>query len=58
MRIRTRRIYEGPEASDGRRILIDRLWLRGRTVTIVFGSKEQRQNNATALREYLESRSG
>jgi len=28
-RFRTKRVYEKPEASDGRRILIDRLWPRG-----------------------------
>lgn len=32
-----------------------RAQLRGRTVTIVFSSKEERLNNATALREYLEA---
>ncbi len=114
MRIRTKRIYEEPARSDGRRILIDRLWPRGiskdaaqihswdksvapshelrrwyqhepskweefrrryfaeldanpeglaelrahlgqGTATLLFGSKEERLNNATALREYLES---
>ena len=29
MQIRTKRIYEPPTKSDGRRILIDRLWPRG-----------------------------
>ncbi len=29
MRLRTKRIYEKPERSDGRRILVDRLWPRG-----------------------------
>jgi uncharacterized protein YeaO (DUF488 family) len=29
MKIRTKRIYEEPGRSDGRRILIDRLWPRG-----------------------------
>lgn len=112
MRIRTRRVYDPAERSDGRRILIDRLWPRGLskaaagidywakrvapsttlrrwygherakwpefrrryfaeldanpaglvelrsqlgrgTVTLVFGSKESRFNNATALAEYL-----
>ena len=116
MLIRTKRIYEEPARSDGRRILIDRLWPRGLskdnarvdfwarsvapsnelrrwyrhdpakwkgfrlryfaeldanpaglaelraqlgrgTVTLLFGSKEQRLNNATALCEYLESAS-
>ena len=117
MRIRTKRVYETPARSDGRRILIDRLWPRGvskaaakidfwaksvapsnelrrwyghepakweefrrryfaelkanpagmaelrahlgrGTVTVVFGSKETRLNNATALREYLSARRG
>ena len=31
VRIRTKRIYEKPARSDGRRILIDRLWPRGLT---------------------------
>ena len=116
MRIRTKRVYDPPAPSDGRRILIDRLWPRGLskeaaqlylwaksiaashelrrwyqhdpakwdefrrrysaeldanpdglaellselgrgTVTLLYGSKETRLNNATALREYLESRS-
>ena len=29
MRIRTKRIYSPPARSDGRRVLIDRLWPRG-----------------------------
>lgn len=29
MRMRTKRVYEKPAPSDGRRILIDRLWPRG-----------------------------
>ena len=111
-RIQTKRIYEPPARSDGRRILIDRLWPRGLskataridywaksvapstelrrwygheppkwpefrrryfaeldanpagvaelrvqlgsgTVTLLFGSKETRLNNASALSEYL-----
>jgi len=114
MRIRTKRIYDPPEQSDGRRILIDRLWPRGMskdaaklthwarsvapsdalrrwyqhepakwdefrrryfaeldanpegvaelrehlgpgTTTLLFGSREAELNNATALREYLQS---
>lgn len=30
-RVRTKRIYELPEASDGARVLVDRLWPRGVT---------------------------
>ena len=114
MKLRTKRIYDGHRPSDGRRILIDRLWPRGvskadahvdfwaksvapshdlrrwyqhdaekwgefrrryfveldanasglaelrrhmdrGTVTLVFSSKEEHLNNASALREYLES---
>jgi uncharacterized protein YeaO (DUF488 family) len=29
MQVRTKRIYDAAEASDGRRILVDRLWPRG-----------------------------
>ena len=113
LKIRTKRVYDPPSRSDGRRILIDRLWPRGLskaragvdfwaqavapshalrrwyqhepkkwpefrrryfmelnanpaglaqlrahlgrgTVTLLFGSKETRLNNAAALRAYLE----
>ena len=27
--VQARRVYEAPEASDGRRVLVDRLWPRG-----------------------------
>jgi uncharacterized protein YeaO (DUF488 family) len=112
-RLRTKRVYAEPSRSDGRRILIDRLWPRGLSkasarvdfwakaiaasnelrrwyqhdpakwpefrqryfaeldanpegvallreqlgagaATLLFGSKEEHLNNATALREYLE----
>ena len=115
MHIRTKRVYDKPARSDGRRILIDRLWPRGLaksvakidfwakavapsnelrrwyrheparwnefrrryfaeldanpaglaelrahlgrgTVTVLYGSKETRLNNATALGEYLAGR--
>ena len=113
MHLRTKRIYDESSRSDGRRILIDRLWPRGVSkeaaeisfwaksvapsnelrkwyqhdptkwrefreryfaeldsnpegvsellehlddgpATLLFGSKEERLNNASALREYLE----
>lgn len=113
MQLRVKRVYEAPESSDGRRILIDRLWPRGLSKekaaidywaksvapsaelrrwfghdpdkwaefraryfaeldanpdgvealrselakginTIVFGSKEERLNNAAAIVLYLE----
>ena len=112
MVIRTKRVYDAPDADDGERVLIDRLWPRGLgkadaaidlwakaiapshelrkwfghdhekweefktryfreleeqadlvrelankarrgTVTLLYGSKETRYNNATALEEYL-----
>ena len=115
MNIHIKRVYEAPDAGDGQRILIDRLWPRGlakskagidlwlkdiapstelrrwyghdperwsefkkryfseldahpdavaelleRTaagkVTLLFGSREERWNNAHALAEYLQSR--
>jgi uncharacterized protein YeaO (DUF488 family) len=115
MKLRTKRIYEKPARSDGRRILIDRLWPRGvskenasidgwakevapsnelrrwyqhdaekwpefrrryfaelssipecveelraslggKTATLVFSSKETKLNNATALKEFLETK--
>ena len=115
MPIRIKGVYVRPERTDGRRILVDRLWPRGMskavaavdfwakdaapshelrrwyghapekwpefkrryfaeldanrevvaelfaemgrgTVTLLFGSKEMRLNNAVALKEYLESR--
>ena len=29
MTVRARRVYEAPDAADGRRVLVDRLWPRG-----------------------------
>jgi len=114
MSIQLKRVYDPPKMTDGKRILVDRLWPRGlskgsakvdfwikniapstelrkwyehdtdkweefesryfselrenqdtvnnllsyigtRTVTFVYGSKEQHANNAVALKEYLES---
>ena len=114
MLLQVKRVYDRPERTDGRRVLVDRLWPRGlskavaaidfwakdvapshelrrwyghvlekwpefkrryfaeldtngegvaqlrremgrRTVTLLFGSKEMRLNNAQALKEYLES---
>lgn len=31
MRVRIKRVYEAPDANDGLRILVDRLWPRGLT---------------------------
>ena len=31
MEIRTKRVYESPAANDGYRVLVDRVWPRGRT---------------------------
>ncbi len=115
LRIKLKRAYDPPEATDGRRILVDRVWPRGLskdrlrvdawckeaapsaglrqwfnhepekwdafrdryfneldrrpeaverllaqcgegTVTLVFGAKETRYNNAVALKSYLDQR--
>ncbi len=115
--IRTKRAYEPPEPSDGKRVLVDRLWPRGRSraaldlaewdkdvapsdalrqwfghdpnkwdefrkrydaeldqhpgtwepllkaarrgrVTLVYGAKDEEHNQAVALKEYLERKSG
>ena len=112
--IRIKRVYEEPEAADGHRVLVDRLWARGLSkekakvdvwlkeiapstelrrwyghdsnkwtefkarytaeleanpgkveellaevqagiVTFLYSSKENRRNNAVALKEYVES---
>ena len=29
VQVRLRRVYEAPDPSDGRRVLVDRLWPRG-----------------------------
>ncbi len=113
--LKTKRVYDAPSKTDGKRILIDRLWPRGLkresaridewskeiapsnelrkwfnhdpdkwrdfkaryfreleakrtiieeilgdsqkgTVTLLFGAKEERFNNAAALKDYLEER--
>jgi uncharacterized protein YeaO (DUF488 family) len=41
--VRLRRVYEAPEPSDGRRVLVDRLWPRGLS------------RNAAALDEWLKA---
>ena len=41
--VRLRRVYETPEPSDGRRVLVDRLWPRGLS------------RNAAALDEWLKT---
>jgi uncharacterized protein YeaO (DUF488 family) len=115
VRVETKRVYDPPTPSDGRRILVDRLWPRGLSraaaridswakevapstrlrqwyqhepakwsefrkryfaeldaqpaavldlhsqvskgrATLLYSSREQRLNNATALKEYLEGR--
>lgn len=114
MPIKLKRVYEKPSPSDGKRVLVERLWprgltkekaridewlkdlapsaelrkwfghdpqkwvefkkrylkeltkshgpvsklaeeCRGRTVTFVFASKEEKLNSATLLKEYIES---
>ena len=46
-RVTVKRVYEKPARGDGYRVLVDRLWPRGLT----------KENNAAALREFLESAS-
>lgn len=112
MEIRTKRVYEAPRKADGVRVLVDRVWPRGKTkgelridrwlksaapspqlrkwfghdperwpefkrryfaelrehkaelralldeagkgpLTLVYGARDERHNNAVALREYL-----
>lgn len=48
MQIKTKRIYEKPARSDGRRILIDRLWPRGiskEKAEVVFWAKSIAPSN-------------
>ncbi len=48
MHIRMKRVYEVPEATDGKRILVDRLWPRGLTkekAALDFWAKEISPSN-------------
>ena len=80
--IRIKRIYEAPEAEDGFRVLIDRLWPRGiskeraaladwwkdiapspelrtwrlaagENVTLLYGAKDPKINQAVVLRDWM-----
>ncbi len=63
--IALKRAYEKVSPSDGSRVLVERHepvetlleYARSGPVAFVSGSREERFNNAVALREYLESRS-
>ena len=59
MSLSLKRAYEPAVASDGERILVDRLWPRGlskQAAAIVYGARDQQHNDAVALREYLRLR--
>jgi uncharacterized protein YeaO (DUF488 family) len=43
---------------DRKAELAERIPRRGKTVTLLFGAKDEEHNNAVALREYLEKRAG
>lgn len=53
MDVRLKRAYEPADASDGQRILIDRLWPREGTVTLVYSARDTEHNDATVLAEIL-----
>jgi uncharacterized protein YeaO (DUF488 family) len=69
--IRLKRAYEPAAPDDGRRYLVDRVWPRGRTwdelgleaaghgdVTLVYGARDERHNQAVVLKEVLDERLG
>jgi len=52
--IRIKRAYEPPSASDGRRILVDRIWPRGLTkAAAVFDEWDKNLAPSTALRKWF-----
>jgi uncharacterized protein YeaO (DUF488 family) len=55
MKVAIKRVYAPPAESDGKRILVDRLWPRGLTkrVTLVYGAKDERRNHAAVLQRLL-----
>jgi uncharacterized protein YeaO (DUF488 family) len=55
LRIRIKRVYDPKARAGGRRILVDRRWPRGFTRAAA-GVDFWARNNATALKEYLETR--
>jgi uncharacterized protein YeaO (DUF488 family) len=61
--VKVKRVYDAPQASDGMRVLVDRLWprdllegLRGNgPLTLLYGSRDTKHNHALVPRDALES---
>jgi uncharacterized protein YeaO (DUF488 family) len=59
--IQIKRIYDEPDAADGFRALVDRLWPRGiskqraaqQRVTLLYAAHDPRRNHAVVLRDVL-----
>ena len=54
--IRIKRICDEPDAADGFRALVDRLWPRGiskQRVTLLYAAHDARRNHAVVLRNLL-----
>ncbi len=57
--VRARRVYEAPDAADGRRVLVDRLWPRGLAkaaagpVTLLTATRDLEHSQAADLAERL-----
>jgi len=59
--IQIKRIYDDPDAADGFRALVDRLWPRGiskqraaqQRVTLLYAAHDARRNHAVVLRDLL-----
>jgi len=59
--IQIKRIYGEPDAADGFRVLVDRLWPRGiskqraaqQRVTLLYAAHDPRRNHAVVLRNVL-----
>ncbi len=61
--IKLKRVYSAREKGDGFRILVDRIWPRGISaelcqnypiVTLVYGAKNEQQNQAVVLKALME----
>ncbi|HSC23442.1 MAG TPA: DUF488 family protein [Casimicrobiaceae bacterium] len=69
--VTTKRVYGDHAASDGTRVLVDRIWPRGLTrqraaqlrelldrgpVTLLYGARDDAHDDAVALLRYLDAR--
>lgn len=61
--VQVKRVYEPPSREHGVRVLVDRLWPRGLSkpakrgrITLLYGARDVKHNNAVALYAYLSSR--